>query len=100
MSDKVAEEREQESAEAKKKLEETKKRLWVVQLVRDPDTGNTNVIPVQNVQKQWQLDLMLNQATQQQEMTKQSRVTAELMMNVLKGAGVIKAKGKGIFKGR
>ena len=98
MSDKVAEEMEQEEAEAKKKIEDAQKRLWVVQLIRDPESGNTVVQPTQNVHKQWQLDLMLTQATQQQEMTKQSRVTAELMMNVLKGAGVIKEKGKGLFK--
>lgn len=99
MSDKVAEEKEKEEAEAKKKAEEAQKKLWVIQIVRDPDTGNTFVQPGQNVTKQWQLDLMLAQATRSIEMTRQAKIIGELFVNILKGAGMIKEK-KSFFKGR
>ncbi len=97
MSDEEATKKEQEEAEAKKKVEEATKRLWIIQLVRDPEGlgGATVVQPLQNVQKQWQVDMMLAQATNQQELTKTSRSIVEL----LKAVGVIKTK-KGIFKGR
>lgn len=94
MSDKVAEEKEQEDAEVKKKAEEVQKRLWVLQLMYDPELSKTIVVPVQNVKKQGQLDIMLNQAVKQQEMTSLSRVIIELLKNV----GALNAPKKGLFK--
>lgn len=94
MSDQESEKKVQEEMETKKKQEEAQKRMWIIQLVRDPEVGQTFIVPSQNVQKQWQLDLMLDQASKQQEMTKLSRVVVELLMNVLQGAGIIKEKKK------
>ena len=94
MSDEVAEKKEQEEAAAKKKLEEAQKRLWILQIVRDPANGQTLLVPVQNVQKQWQLDLMLGQIVKQQELTSLSRAIVELLKNV----GVLKEPKKGLFK--
>ena len=96
MSDQEAEKKTQEEEAAKKKLEELNKRLWVVQLVRDPEQGVTNVIPMQNVEKQWQLDLMIDQAKSQQFLTKLSRS----LVGLLQSTGAIKTKGKGLFKGK
>lgn len=94
MSDQEAEKKTAEEEAAKKKLEELNARLWVVQLVRDPEQGVTNVLPIQNVEKQWQVDLMVDQAKAQFELTKISKSLVGLLMNM----GVIKAKGKGLFK--
>ena len=96
MSDEEANKKKAEEEATKKKLEELNKRLWVVQLVRDPEQGVTNVIPVQNVEKQWQLDLMVDQAKAQFELTKISRSLIGLLQNM----GVIKTKGKSLFKGK
>lgn len=95
MSDEEATKKTEEEVEAKKKIEEAQKRLWVIQLVRDPEGGGATIVqPIQNVQKQWQLDMMLAQATGQQELTKQSRSIIELLKNM----GVLKEPKKGIFK--
>jgi len=94
MSDEEANKKTQEESEAKKKLEELNARLWVVQLVRDPEQGVTTIMPLQNVAKQWQLDLMIDQAKSQQELTKISRSLIGLLTNM----GAIKTKGKGLFK--
>jgi len=96
MSDQEAEKKKAEEEATKKKLEELNKRLWVVQLVRDPEQGVTSVMPIQNVEKQWQLDLMVDQAKAQFELTKISRSLIGLLQNM----GVIKTKGKGLFKGK
>ncbi len=96
MSDQEAEKKTAEEEATKKKLEELNARLWIVQLVRDPEQGVTNVMPLQNVEKQWQLDLMVDQAKAQAELTKISRSLIGLLTNM----GVIKAKGKGLFKGK
>ncbi len=96
MSDKEAEKKTTEEDESKKKLEEAQKKLWVVQLVRDPDQGTTVVMPGQNVKKQWQLDMMLHQAVEQQQLTKSSRSIVEL----LKAMGVVKEGKKGLFRGK
>lgn len=95
MSDEEATKKEKEEAEATKKAEEVKKRLWIVHLVCDPDSGQTVIMLVQNVKKQWQLDMMLGQATEQQTITKNARAVVEL----LKGIGVVKEKKKGLFRG-
>lgn len=90
MSDEEANKKKAEEEATKKKLEDLNKRLWVVQLVRDPEQGVTTVMPGQNVEKQWQLDLMIDQAKSQFELTKISRSLIGLLTNM----GIIKTKKK------
>jgi len=94
MSDKEAEKKTQEEEEVKKKLKEAQEQLWILQLVHNPKLGQTVIVPLQKVTKQWQLDLMLNQVVKQQEMASISRVMIELLKNM----GVIKESKKGLFK--
>lgn len=77
MSDAMAEQKEaevtQEKTEAQKQEEERQARLWTLTLVLDPALGQFAMIPNQNIEKQWQLDTLVNLAQSNIMVTKISR---------------------------
>ena len=83
MSDEQAALKEKEVEQVKtaeqQTAEEQQKRLWVVTLLLDPETGEFAMQPNQNVKKSWQLDSLLEQAQKQVETNTMVRVVASIM---------------------
>ena len=74
--------------------QEAQKRLWMVMLILDPETGEFMIQPNANVKKQWQLDSLLAAANKQNDLTANAKVTGDLIVKVMEAK-----KGKGLFRG-
>ena len=68
------------------------KRLWMVMLILDPETGEFAMQPNANVQKQWQLDTLVYQAMKQGELSANAKVVGGLISKVMETK-----KGKRLF---
>ena len=92
MAAKVEEEQQGQSTEAKTAQEAQQKRLWMAMFILDPETGEFAIQPNANVQKQWQLDVLIAQAAKQADLSAQAKVVGGLISKVLEAK-----KGKKLF---
>ncbi len=90
MAEQKAQEEHQEQTVEQKAQEEANKRLWGLQLVLDPVTGQFAMIPNENVRTRQQVDALLAAGTN-------NSLIGAIAMQVLAVLGQGKSKGGGGF---
>lgn len=98
MSDAMAEKAQEENAAqkevGKQASEAQQKRLWMVMLILDPESGEFAMQPNANVTKQWQLDALISAAEKQGNLTATAKVVGGLISKILEAK-----KGRKLFGG-
>lgn len=97
MAEKKAQEEQHQKTDQEKAQEEANKRLWALQLVLDPVTGQFAMIPNENVRTRQQVDALLAAATN-------NSLIGAVAMQILAVLGQSKPKSGGgfgkLFRGR
>lgn len=82
MADEVKEEQEKQKTDEQLAADAQQKRLWVVSIVHDPETGQLMIQPNENVTKGWQLDMLIERASKQLTLGSTVKAMGDFLMKV------------------